>query len=87
LVIFTARASQKPGESRLSLVQNNVLILKKILPELPRYCPEAVYLMVINPVNALTYAALKIETTVFTMCTLYSQGNIINTVYEQSQKV
>ncbi|MBT9173218.1 MAG: L-lactate dehydrogenase [Syntrophomonadaceae bacterium] len=61
MVIFTAGANQKPGESRLSLLQDNVSILKKTLPELLRYCPEAIYLMVANPVDVLTYAALKIS--------------------------
>jgi L-lactate dehydrogenase len=61
LVIFTAGANQKPGESRLSLVQENVLILQNTLPEILRYCPDAIYLMVTNPVDVLTYAALKIS--------------------------
>ncbi|MCL4462757.1 MAG: L-lactate dehydrogenase [Firmicutes bacterium] len=61
LVIFTAGANQKPGESRLSLLSDNILILKETLPTLLRYCPEAVYLMVTNPVDVLTYAALKIS--------------------------
>jgi L-lactate dehydrogenase len=61
MVIFTAGANQKPGESRLSLLEKNVLILKKTLPELLRYCPDAVYLMVANPVDVLTYVAIKIS--------------------------
>jgi L-lactate dehydrogenase len=61
MVIFAAGANQKPGESRLSLLQDNVLILKKTLPELLRYCPEAIYLMVTNPVDVITYAALNIS--------------------------
>ncbi len=61
LVVYTAGANQKPGESRLSLLQDNVSILKKTLPELLRYCPDAIYLMVTNPVDVLTYVALKIS--------------------------
>ncbi|MDD2421821.1 MAG: L-lactate dehydrogenase [Heliobacteriaceae bacterium] len=61
IVIFTAGANQKPGETRLDLAARNVAILRKTLPELQKYCPDAIYLMVANPVDILTYVALKIS--------------------------
>lgn len=61
IVIITAGASQKPGETRLDLVQKNVEILKKLIPEVVEHCPEAILLMVTNPVDVLTYAAWKLS--------------------------
>lgn len=61
IIVFTAGANQKPGETRLDLIQRNVAILKDSLPKLIQHCPNAIYLMVANPVDVLTYAALKIS--------------------------
>lgn len=61
IVIVTAGAAQKPGESRLDLVQKNVEILKKLVPDIVQHCPEAILLMVTNPVDVLTYAAWKLS--------------------------
>lgn len=61
IVIFTAGANQKPGQTRLDLVQKNVAILREALPQLLKHCPESIFLMVSNPVDIMTYAALKIS--------------------------
>ncbi len=61
LIVITAGAKQEPGQSRLDLVNNNVKIFKKIIPELIKYSPEAVILVVTNPVDILSYAAYKIS--------------------------
>ncbi|MGB5974090.1 MAG: L-lactate dehydrogenase, partial [Nodosilinea sp.] len=61
IVIITAGAAQKQGESRLDLVQKNVEILKKLIPDVVAYCPQAVLLLVSNPVDVLTYAAWKLS--------------------------
>ena len=61
IVIVTAGAAQKPGESRLDLVQKNVEILKKLVPDIVTHCPEAILLMVTNPVDVLTYVAWKLS--------------------------
>ncbi len=61
LVIITAGASQKPGESRLDLVVRNVAIFKKIIPDVVKYCPNATLLIVSNPVDILTYVTLKLS--------------------------
>ncbi|MFW6162191.1 MAG: L-lactate dehydrogenase [Planctomycetota bacterium] len=59
IAILTAGAAQKAGESRLSLAKTNVKITRNIVAELQRACPDAVLLVVANPVDILTYAALK----------------------------
>lgn len=61
LVIITAGANQKPGETRLDLIEKNVGILKSIIPQITATEFEGILLMVANPVDVLTYAALKIS--------------------------
>ena len=57
VIIYTAGASQKPGETRLDLVEKNVAILQKSLPQIIRYAPDAILLFIANPVDILTYKA------------------------------
>ncbi len=61
LVIITAGANQKPGETRLDLVNKNVGIFKQIIPEIVKHNSECILLIVSNPVDILTYAALKLS--------------------------
>jgi L-lactate dehydrogenase len=61
LIIITAGAAQRPGETRLELVHRNVAIFRSIIPEIVRHNREAVLLIVSNPVDVLTYAALKLS--------------------------
>ena len=60
IIIFTAGANQKPGETRLDLLLKNYSILKEILPRLLGG-EDSILLIVSNPVDVLTYAALKIS--------------------------
>ncbi|MGQ9533479.1 MAG: L-lactate dehydrogenase [Desulfotomaculales bacterium] len=57
IIVFAAGAAQRPGETRLDLVARNVEVLKDALPQLAAVSPEAILLMVTNPVDVLTYAA------------------------------
>lgn len=59
--IVTAGARQKEGETRLDLVQRNTNIFKKIIPELVKYSPNTILLIVSNPVDILTYVAWKLS--------------------------
>lgn len=61
MVILTAGANQKPGETRLDLIGKNVAILKSIIPELTRRNFGGILLVVSNPVDVLTYAAWKLS--------------------------
>jgi len=61
LVIITAGASQKPGESRLDLVVRNVAIFKSLIADVVKYCPNAILLIVSNPVDIMTYVTLKLS--------------------------
>ncbi len=59
IVIITSGVARKPGQTRLELAQTNIDILKSITPEITRYAPDAVYVLVSNPVDILTYAFTK----------------------------
>ena len=63
LVIVTAGAGQKPGETRLDLVHKNVAIFRSIIPEIARRNRDAILLIVSNPVDVLTWAAWKLSST------------------------
>lgn len=57
VVIVTAGASQKPGETRLDLVEKNTNIIESIIPRVTKYAPNAIIVIVSNPVDILTYKA------------------------------
>ena len=61
IVIITAGAKQKTGESRLALLERNVAIFKDLISELVHYCPDAIYLVVSNPVDVMTYVTWKLS--------------------------
>ena len=60
LIIVTAGAKQKPGQTRLDLAATNVEILKKMLPELLTHSPNAIFLLVTNPCDVLAVVAQRI---------------------------
>jgi len=61
LVVITAGKKQKPGQTRLDLAKDNVALFKNMIPEIVKYAPEAILLVVTNPVDVLAYAAYKIS--------------------------
>ena len=61
IVVVTAGAGQKPGETRLDLVNKNVAIYKSIIPEIAKRNFEGILLIVSNPVDILTYTAVKLS--------------------------
>ncbi len=61
IVIITAGVNRKPGESRLDLVNKNLNIFKSIVPEVVKYSPQAILLVVSNPMDILTYITYKLS--------------------------
>ena len=59
IIVVTAGANQKPGETRLDLVKKNVAIFKSIMPEISKRKYKGILLIVANPVDILTYTAVK----------------------------
>ncbi len=60
LVVFAAGAAQEPGETRLDLAAKNKKVVEQIIPNIVEHAPQAVILMVTNPVDVLTFHAAKI---------------------------
>ena len=60
LVVITAGANQKPGETRLDLIGKNTAILKSILDQITARAFGGILLIVSNPVDVLTYAAWRL---------------------------
>ncbi|MCL3860154.1 L-lactate dehydrogenase [Actinotalea sp. K2] len=61
VVVVTAGAKQRPGQSRLDLAEATIGLVRTLMPQLVEVAPDAVYIMVTNPVDIVTYAALKIS--------------------------
>jgi L-lactate dehydrogenase len=61
IIVITAGAKQREGESRRDLVDRNYLILQSVIREMSPIRKDAVLLLVSNPVDVLTYLAQKIS--------------------------
>ena len=61
IVIITSGIARKPGQTRIELAQTNVNILKSITPEIVKHAPKALYIIVSNPVDVMTYVFTKVS--------------------------
>ncbi len=61
IVVITCGVARKPGMSRLDLAQTNVNILKEVAKNVVPVAPKAIYIIVSNPVDVLTYVFTKIS--------------------------
>ena len=61
VVVITSGLARKPGQSRLDLTRTNVEIIKNIAPKITAAAPDAIYVIVSNPVDILTYVFAKIS--------------------------
>lgn len=61
IVIITSGIGRKPGQTRIELAQTNVNILKAITPQIVAAAPNALYMIVSNPVDIMTYVFTKIS--------------------------
>jgi L-lactate dehydrogenase len=59
VVVLTAGAKQKPGQTRLDLAGVNVAMVEQMMSQFLAVAPDAVYLVVTNPCDVVTYAALR----------------------------
>ena len=59
IVVVTFGVGRKPGQSRLDLAKINVGILKSVMPNVAKIAPDAIYVIVSNPVDVLTYVTMK----------------------------
>jgi L-lactate dehydrogenase len=61
LIVITAGAAQKPGETRLDLIKKNTGIFKNIVSSITEYNQDGILLVVTNPVDILTYLTYKLS--------------------------
>lgn len=61
VVVLAAGVAQKPGETRLELLGRNIEVFRDIVPPVLRAAPDAILLVATNPVDVMTYAALRIS--------------------------
>ncbi|MCI1832262.1 MAG: L-lactate dehydrogenase [Bifidobacterium sp.] len=61
MVVITAGARQKPGQSRLDLAGATVSIMKSIIPNMIKVAPNAIYMLITNPVDVVTHVSMKLS--------------------------
>jgi len=76
IVIVTAGLARKPGMTRMDLLMKNAGIIKSVSGEVARYAPDSKLLMVTNPLDAMTYVALK--TTGFKKSRVFGMGGMLD---------
>lgn len=77
VIVVTAGAAQKPGETRLDLVNKNVAIFGSIIPQIRESGFNGILLIVSNPVDVLTYAAIKMSG--LPECQVIGSGTVLDT--------
>lgn len=77
IVVITAGVGQQPGQSRSDLLEANVSLFKKIIPEVVKYNPECFLLVVTNPMDVLTYVTYKLSG--FSANRILGSGTVLDT--------
>lgn len=77
VIVITSGAGQKPGETRLDLVRKNVEVYRSIIPEIAKRNCEGILLIVSNPVDILTSAAVKLSG--FPENRVFGSGTVLDT--------
>lgn len=77
IVVISAGLAQKPGESRLKLVDRNIEIFRQIIPKIKEYNKKCILLVATNPVDIMTYASLKLSG--FPSSRVIGSGTILDT--------
>jgi L-lactate dehydrogenase len=77
VTVITAGSAQRPGESRLDLLQRNAAIFRQIVESIIKYNPEGIILVATNPVDVLSYATWKFSHLPFER--IIGSGTILDT--------
>ncbi len=77
VVIITAGANQKPGETRNDLLATNVRIFENIIPQLAEHAPNAIIIIASNPMDVMTSVALKLSG--FPENRIFGSGTVLDT--------
>jgi len=76
LVVVTAGLARKPGMTRLDLLTKNSGIIADVVKNIAKHAPDSIILMVTNPMDAMTYAALKVSG--FPKARVVGQGGVLD---------
>lgn len=82
IVIITAGLPQRPGETRIDLVNRNIEIYKDMIPKIVKYNPDAILLVVSNPVDILSYVTYKLSG--FPANRVFGSGTVLDTARFQA---
>ncbi|MEG0326902.1 MAG: L-lactate dehydrogenase [Erysipelothrix sp.] len=82
IVIITAGMAQKPGETRIDLVNRNIEIYKQMIPQIVKYNPDSILLVVSNPVDIL--AQITYQLSGFPAERVIGSGTVLDTARFQS---
>ncbi len=77
VIVITAGANQRPGETRLDLAKRNTAIIKSVCQEIVKNTKNAIIVMTANPVDVLTYVAIK--ETGFSPERVFGSGTLLDT--------
>ncbi|MCX7842427.1 MAG: L-lactate dehydrogenase [Clostridia bacterium] len=77
IIVITAGANQKPGETRIDLVHKNTEVFKSIVSQIVKYNTSCILLVVTNPVDILTYVTCKISG--FDKSKVIGSGTVLDT--------
>ncbi|MBV9786632.1 MAG: L-lactate dehydrogenase [Chloroflexi bacterium] len=77
ITVVTAGAAQKPGETRLQLLERNAGIFRQIIPEIVKYNPDGIILIASNPVDLMTHLSVQISGLPATR--VFGSGTILDT--------
>ena len=78
LVIVTAGEARKPGMSRIDLIGRNAKVVRSVVREVVKHAPDCKLMIVTNPVDVMTYVALKESG--FERNRVFGMGNILDTL-------
>jgi len=77
VVVLACGVGQRPGETRLQLLERNVEVFKKVVPQVLQFAPEALLLVVSNPVDVITQVVTKLSG--INPAKVIGSGNILDT--------
>lgn len=83
IAIITAGANQKPGQSRLDLLQQNAAVFRQVVPSILEYNNRIMIIVVTNPVDPLTYLTLKLSGLPGGM--VFGSGTVLDTARLRNQ--
>ena len=77
VIVVTAGAAQRPGQTRLELIETNARIFRTMIPQLVKASPHAIVIVVTNPCDVLTM--LAVEQTGIDPARLFASGCVLDT--------